>query len=277
MEAGFHVRSNSFPSRPHPQAAYVDEQLCRLRSSSSESASTSSSSIGHRLDDLRDLHESLDQLLRLPVTQQALSREQNKNFIEQLLDGSLRILDLCNMAKDSLSQTKECLMEIESILRRKRGDLTGEVKKYLASRRSIKKSLQKAVKSLKAYRNQYSSVDGSLSAFGEAEALTVSLFHSLFSLVSESSSTPPSSGKWTLVSKLMNQKRVACEGRAENEFAKIDSAFQTFIMEKKSEKWMKMEDVQSLERSAQDLEEGIESLFKSLMKYRFSLLNILGH
>ncbi|XP_010467457.1 PREDICTED: uncharacterized protein LOC104747511 [Camelina sativa] len=264
MAVSFHVRSNSLPSRLHPQAAHVDEQLARLRSSE-EASTSSSSSICQKLDKLQDLHESLDKLIRLPVTQHALSQEKNKKAVEQLLDGSLRILDFCNISKDALSQMKEGLMEIQSILRRKRGDLSGEVKKYLASRRSLKKSFQKVLKSLKVKQDQECN-DESLAVFGEAETITVTLFYSLFSFMSGSKSC----GKWSLVSKLMNQKKVSCCEVQENEFTRVDSEFQ-------SEKTLKIEDVQVLESCIQDLEDGLESLSKSLIKYRVSILNILGH
>ncbi|KAF8112694.1 hypothetical protein N665_0062s0045 [Sinapis alba] len=263
MAVSFHVRSNSYPSRLHPQAVHVDEQLTRLRSSE-ETSTSSSSSICQRLDNLQDLHESLDKLIRLPFTQHALPQEQNKKAVEQLLDGSLRILDLCNISKDALSQMKEGLMEIQSMLRRKRGDISGEVKKYLASRKSIKKSLQKVLKSLKVKQDQECNEE-SLAVFGEAEAITVALFDSLFCFMSGSKSC----SKWSLVSKLMNQKRVTCEAHT-NEFTRVDSEFQ-------SEKTLKMEDVQILESCIQDLEEGLESLSKSLIKYRVSILNTLGH
>ncbi|RID52853.1 hypothetical protein BRARA_G00288 [Brassica rapa] len=258
MAASFHVRSNSFPSRTHPQAAHVDEQLARLRSS--EEASTSSTySICKRIDNLQELHESLAKLICLPVTQHALAQGQNKKAVEQLLDGSLRILDLCNISKEALSQMKEGLMEIQSILRRKRGDLSGEVKKYLASRKFLKKTFQKVQKPLKLAR------DGeSLAVFGEAEVVTIALFDSLFSYMSGSKIC----GKWSLVSKLMSQKRVSCEAQ-ENEFTRVDSEFQ-------SEKTMKIEDVQILVSCIQDLEDGVESLSKSLIKYRVSILNTLG-
>ncbi|ESQ50806.1 hypothetical protein EUTSA_v10022833mg [Eutrema salsugineum] len=232
MAVYFHVRSNSFPSRPHPQAAHVNEQLARLRSS--EEASTSSTS--------------------------SISQEQNKKAIEQLLDGSLRILELCNISKDALSQMKQGLMEIQSILRRKRGDLSGEVKKYLASRKSSKKTLQKVQKYLKVAQ-----AEESLAVFGEAEPITVSLFDSLFSYICGSKSC----GKWSLVSKLLNQRKVSCEAQA-NEFTRVESEFQ-------SEKTLKIEDVQILESCIQDLEDGLESLSKSLIKYRVSILNTFGH
>ncbi|XP_022554045.2 uncharacterized protein LOC106434631 [Brassica napus] len=138
MSISFHARSNSVPSMQHPQAANVDEQLTRLRSSEAASSS-SSSSIYQRLSNLQDLHDSLDKMLRLSITNKALSQVQ----VEKLLDGSLRILDLCNVAKDALSQMKEGLKEIQSTLQRKCGDLSAEVKKYLAARNILKKSLQK--------------------------------------------------------------------------------------------------------------------------------------
>ncbi|CAH2051491.1 unnamed protein product [Thlaspi arvense] len=264
MAVSFHVRSNSFPSRLHPQAAHVDEQLARLRSSEEASTSSSSSSICQRLDSVQELHESLDKLICLPVTQHALAQDQNKKSVEQLLDGSLRILDLCNVSKDALSQMKEGLLEIQSILRRKRGDLSGEVKKYLASRKSLKKTIHKVQKSLKVtHAEDYE--EESLAVFGEAEAVTVSLFDSLFSYMSGSRSC----GKWSVVSKLMNKKKVTCEAQA-NEFTRIDSEFQ-------SEKTLKMDAVQILESCIQDLEDGVESLSKSLIKYRVSILNTLGH
>ncbi|CAH2051503.1 unnamed protein product [Thlaspi arvense] len=260
MAVSHHIRSNSFPSRPHPQAAHIDEQLTRLRSSDVASTSSSSSYICKRLDNIQELHESLDKLIRLPVTQHALAQDQNKKIVEQLLDVSLRILDLCNVSKDALSQMKESLMEIQSILRRKRGDLLGEVKKYLALRKSLKKTFQKAQKPLKV-----SQEEASLAVFGEAEAITIALFDSLFSYMSGSKTC----GKWSLVSKLMNQKKVTFDQAQTNEFSRVDSDFQ-------SEKTLKIEDVQILESCIQDLEDGLESLSKSLIKYRVSILNTLG-
>ncbi|EOA18585.1 hypothetical protein CARUB_v10007157mg [Capsella rubella] len=251
MAVSFHVRSNSYPSRQHPQAAHVDEQLTRLRSSET----SSSSSICQRLSDLQDLHDSLEKMIRLSVTNQALSQDQ----IEKLLGGSIKILDLCNLAKDGLSQMKESLKEIQSIVRRKRGNLSAEVKKYLASRKFLKKSFQKVLKSLKTSQNKN---NDALAVFGEAEAVTVALFESLFSFMSGSKAC----GKWSVVSKLVSQNKVTCEVEV-NEFTRVDHEFQT-------EKALKMEDVQNLESCIQDLEDGIESLSKSLIKYRVSILNI---
>ncbi|MBA0861116.1 hypothetical protein Goshw_024654, partial [Gossypium schwendimanii] len=77
MAASYHSRSNSLPSRQHPIASQIDDNLNRLRAS--QSASTSSS-IGHNLNGLQDLHECVDVLLQFPLTQQALAQEKQREM-----------------------------------------------------------------------------------------------------------------------------------------------------------------------------------------------------
>ncbi|XP_021801148.1 uncharacterized protein LOC110745377 [Prunus avium] len=147
----FHTSSNSFPSRPHPIVQEVDEHLCRWRSS--EATSTSSTSISHKLTGLQDLHNYVDRLLQLPLTQQGLAQEQNEKSTNELLDGSLRLLDVCSTTKDALLQTKECVQDLQLIMRRRRGGeseaLTTEVRKYLSSRKMVKKAIHKDMVNLK--------------------------------------------------------------------------------------------------------------------------------
>ena len=54
------------------------------------------------------------------------------------------------ITKDALLQTKECALELQSIMKRRRGGemgLTREVEKYLISREVIRKAIHKAWKS----------------------------------------------------------------------------------------------------------------------------------
>ncbi|KAL6211136.1 hypothetical protein ACLB2K_016364 [Fragaria x ananassa] len=146
----YHTRSNNFPSRPHTLFQEVDEHLCRLRSS--EARSTSSSTICHKLNGLQDMYGCVDRLLQLPLTQQSLAQEKHETRVTELLDGSLRLLDVCSSATESLLQTKECIQDLLSITRRRRaeefGILTTEVRKYLTSRKTVKKVLYKALENL---------------------------------------------------------------------------------------------------------------------------------
>lgn len=225
----FHTRSNSFPIRPHPVLQEVDELLCRLRSS--EATSASSSSISHKLSGLQDLHDCVDRLLQLPLTQQALAQEQNEKWANELLDGSLRLLDVSSSAKDAILQTKECVQDLQSIIRRRGGEtgLISEVRKYLTSRKMVKKEIQKAMKNLKGTENRstFSSLNKDDETFSvvsklrEVEAITLAVFESLLSFISGPKSQPSS---WSLVSKMMQSKKVACEEATEiNEFAEVDA------------------------------------------------------
>ncbi|XP_062175984.1 uncharacterized protein LOC133881035 [Alnus glutinosa] len=234
LTTSYHARSNSLPSRPHPLIPLVQEHLCRFKASE---ATSSSSSFSRNITGLQDLHDCIEELLLLPYTQQSLAQKQHERCINELLDGSLQLLDLSNTAKDALLQTKECIQELQSIMRRRRGcelALASEVRKYLTSKKVMKKATQ----------------------------------------------SKPSG--WSLVSKIMNSKRVACEEEATeaNEFTKVDGALLSVLMTRKfDDKHVENVQIQlkELEMSMQDLEGGLECLFRRLIKNRVSLLNILYH
>ncbi|XP_048447780.1 uncharacterized protein LOC125480732 [Pyrus x bretschneideri] len=270
-EMAFHTRSNSFPSRPHPIVEEVYELLCRLRSS--ESTSTSSS-ISHKLSNLKDLHDCVEKLLQLPLTQQSLAQEQNEKWTNELLDGSVRLLDVCATVKDTLSQTKECVQDLQSIIRRRGGEsaLTSEVTKYLTSRKMVKKAIHKAMVNLKGMKNRsaFSSPNKDeetiaiVSKLRDVEAVTREVFESLMSFISGPKSR-------SLVSKMMQSKKAACEIETEvNEFSQVDAALHKSADNAQNQ-------LEKLESCIQDQEEGLECLFRQLIKIRVSLLNILNH
>ncbi|XP_068323210.1 uncharacterized protein [Pyrus communis] len=275
----FHTRSNSFPSRPHPIVQQVDEHLYILRSS--EVTSTSSSSINHNLSSLRDLYDCVDRLLQLPLTQQALAQEQNERWTNDLLDGSLRLLDVCSTAKDAVLQTKAYVQDLQSIIRRTRGGeseaLTSEVNKYLSSRKMVKKAIQKAMKNLKGIdsKTTFSSLNNDqetvaiVGKLRDVEAITLAVFESLLSFISGPKSKP---GSWSIVSKMIPTKKVACEETEANEFAQVDTALHRTSKSNNAQNQLEM-----LESCIQGQEEGLDNLFRQLIKTRVSLLNILNH
>ena len=140
-----HFQSNSFPTRAHPLITEFNDQL-----SGSETTTSSSTSLFQKLIGLQDLHDSVDNLLLLPCKRD-LAKEQHQKWFNELLDGSLRLLDVCEFARDALLQTKECTREFQSTLCRRQGsrmELTREIEKYLASRKVVKRATQKALKSM---------------------------------------------------------------------------------------------------------------------------------
>ncbi|KAK8717202.1 hypothetical protein V6N13_044479 [Hibiscus sabdariffa] len=271
IQTGYHTRSNSFPSRSHPLTSEVDEHLSRL--ASSESASTSSL-LNHKLGRVQDLHDCIEKMLQLPFTQQMLSQEQQRECVDELLNGSLRLLDVCAMAKDALLQVKECTLELQSVLRRKRGATKGfsnEVRKYLTSKKAAKKAILRALKNLKHKENKQSTVaneTGSLiSLLKEVQAVTLKVVQSLlaFTFGPEKESQMI---RWSMITKLLHPKRVSSEGEEQmNEMEIADASLQSLATSKSD--MMQIEKVQNelkLSQSCiQDFEEGLEAHMEASM------------
>ncbi|TQE01755.1 hypothetical protein C1H46_012699 [Malus baccata] len=118
--------------------------------------------------------------------------------------------------------------------------------KYLSSRKMVKKAIQKAMKNLKC---------SSLNKDNETVAIGPK-------------SQPRS---WSLVSKMMQSRKVACKEETEaNEFTIVDATLHRSADNAQSQ-------LEKLESCIQDQEEGLECLFRQLIKTRVSLLNILNH
>ncbi|KAK2665706.1 hypothetical protein Ddye_004280 [Dipteronia dyeriana] len=275
----FHARSNSLPSRPHPFMSRIDEQLCRLRATEA-----SSSSISIRINGLTDLYDLVDNFLLLPETQATLAQERHEKQVDEVLDRSLRLMDVCGNTKDSLLKIKEETQELQSILRRRRGDeskLVIKVGEYLSSKKKANKVIRKSLKDLKSIC-VFSSLDNeatTINILREVDGVTFQVFDSLLSNISGSKLQSKSSG-WSLVSKSMKSKRITCEEATEvNGFEKVDATLSSLIGNKSGN--MNAENAQNvlgkLESCIQDLEEGFECLRRRLIKTRVILLNILNH
>ncbi|TYJ50162.1 hypothetical protein E1A91_A01G187200v1 [Gossypium mustelinum] len=265
-----HTRSNSFPlpSRPNLLVSEIDEHLNRLRDSE---ATSTSSSICHKLNGLQDLYDGVDKLLDFPFFQQELAQEQKKGPVDELLDGSLRLFDLCNTAKDILWQTKGSIQDIQLVMRR-RGcrevELVGEVRKYFTSRKVVQKTIYKALKNVKRVETKCI-----FSSLNDHETKAIYLF-TLISMPKERLKC----GSWALVSKLLYHNWIGCEqaGRRDiNEFENVDAALRSVMSQNmsKSENVEMPRQLKELELCVQELEDGLECLFKCIIKAKVSLLN----
>ncbi|XP_061352741.1 uncharacterized protein LOC133297591 [Gastrolobium bilobum] len=281
-------RSNSLPTRPHPLILLCNQHLGSLEAS--DETSSSSLLFSHKLTGLQTLHDCVEKLVLLPLTQEVLVQERQEKWVDELLDGSLRLLDVCTVAKDALLHTKECARELQSIIRRKRGgevEVTAEVRKFLASRKVVKKAILKALENLKVTvkkgkfspRNKDHQMVTLVSLLKDVEVITLSILESLLKFISGPAQSKPSN--WSLVSKLMLNKKVSCTQEAyQNEFSKVDAALQSFVfrMTTKSDNINHFQNqLENLESVIQDFVEGLETLFKRFIKIRVSLLNILNH
>ncbi|XP_074312851.1 uncharacterized protein LOC141648234 isoform X2 [Silene latifolia] len=262
-KVSYHARTISLPSAVHPVVEQLAEKLCRLRSS--QSASTSSSSLTNQLNGLKDLYSCVDVFLFLQLPQ-----NQQQKCVEETLDNSLRLLEICATSRDILTNSKEHLQDLQSVLRRRcNGELniTNEATKYLNNRKTAKKTIRKCLQSIKP-----SEINDDV--FTGVEQITFDIFKSLLSYLggAEMKSTR---SRWSVVAKLAHhrdEKVPSC-----SKFEALDDTLSVICQKKKNN----IEDLKTqmvdLEFDIQELDDILEALFRHFVKTRASLLNILSN
>ena len=298
MASKYHVRCISLPSRSHPSTLRLEEELNKLKTweqATSTSTSTSSVLICKGLTGLDELYKCMDDFLNMTSTQQVLSQNQHEKCVEELLDGSVRLLDICGITRDTMLLIKEHVRALQSALRRRKGDssIESNINNYISFKKKMKKDAKKLITALKQMENKWGSssqllaLDHHLSAvirvLGEVCVMNISIFQSLLMFLTVPVSKPKAT-RWSLVSKLMHKGVIACEVKQENvnEIEVVDAALSTLCKYASSEgadaekvqcAYKKLED---LEIGIEDLENGLECVFRRLVKTRASLLNIIS-
>nr|GME12773.1 uncharacterized protein LOC109167639 [Ipomoea batatas] len=253
-----HIRSISFPSRSHPSIQKVEEELNKLKtlqvSAAPEAATISSGLLG-----LEQLYKCMDDLLNLPQTLQALSQSQNQKWVDGILEKSVRLLDICGLARDCISQLKEHLRDLQSSLRRRKGD--SSITRYTSFVKKMNKDAKKSIAAIKKIDDEiegstpfdvHRDISAVIKALREASAVSTSIFQSVLLFLSVPVSKPKPS-RWSLVSKLVQSGRVACEYQHNNTC-----------------------NLETLEAQLEDIENKMESIFRCLIKSRSYLLNIIS-
>ncbi|KAK7360279.1 hypothetical protein VNO77_02262 [Canavalia gladiata] len=288
------VRSISLPTRSHPSTVGIEEELSKFRSR--EASSTSKvETICCGLSGLVELYKCIEDLLKLPLTQQALCQHQNEKWVNDLLDCPVRFLDLLAKTRDSILSMKASFEELQSALRRRKvGDLDMEsyLSTYWSLRRKMRKECTKSLLLLKQIDYSFGAsilldLNDHLSAvvrvLREASLITSSIFQSLVVfLASPVLKSKPN--KWAFVSRLMQKGVFACNNQQENinELEKVDFALNSLIIDNLS-KDVETEKIQSalgrleaLVAAIEEFENGLECLFKRLISTRMSFLNIFS-
>ncbi|KAJ1378704.1 hypothetical protein SESBI_47557 [Sesbania bispinosa] len=288
------VRSISLPTRSHPSTVRIEEELSKLKSW--EASSTSKvETIYYGLSGLAELHKCIEELLKLPLTQQALAQHKNEKWVNELLDCPVRFLDQLGKTRDAILLMKARVEELQSALRRRKvGDLDMEsnLSAYWSLRRNMRKECTKSLLLLKQIDESFGAsppldLNNHLSAvvrvLREASLITSSVLQSLVVFLS-SPVLRSKLNKWALVSRLMQKGVFACNDQHENinELEKVDFAVSSLVMEYPS-KGVEAEKIQSahgrleaLVVAIEGIESGLECLFKRLINTRVSFLNIFS-
>ncbi|RWW03444.1 hypothetical protein GW17_00033393 [Ensete ventricosum] len=285
-EKTFHVRSVSLPSRTHPTTLRVEEELHKLKpfleSSLASIASITNEVICNGLKDLAALYDGIEGLLHQPSIQQGLRCSNQTKALEEYVDGSIRLLDLCGIMKEAIVASKEHAQDLQLALRRRGDSSTGEkVQAYICSRKETQKTIRKCCKDLKqmdAKCRRVSSLTSEDSDFpvisrllNEARMITGFLLCSILqSLVMPKSKA----SRWPFASKAM---RVASKKDLLGVWHVDASLCAAALQDADAEKTMMgQKQLKAVEISLGDLENGLEQLFRRLIQNRVSLLNILS-
>ena len=285
-KSGYHSGSKISPAKPNLFLSQFNELLYKLESL--EGVSTSTQVISYKLKILAHFHSNFFKVICI---QQDIPKEQNEKLVELLLDRSLWMIDVCEIIRDVLMQTREGIQQLLLVFRRKlhEHDVAKEVSTHLNSRKIVKKELAKLLRTAesfgkKFYRDTSNKTEESISylqILDNSQSISVDVFKSLFSYISGSNAISEAS-KWSLVSKLIHLRHEPleeedCSNR--NKFEVVDSALH-MLSRPKTNAWMKNEQIEKLRDhledlrlSVLDLERSLECLCRFFMKSRVILLN----
>ncbi|KAF8749103.1 hypothetical protein HU200_010395 [Digitaria exilis] len=301
-----HLRSISLPTRPHCLVLKAEQELRRLRSHvSPPSPSPSAQALCALLQELGDLHEYVEEVLRLPTNWDALRLPRHRRLVDGELEGSVALLDLCGEARDGLAAAREKIRDLRSELRRRRllprsaanpnpplprGLMEACAAPLKKASRAIRRECggKRAAASAAAAAEVRDDSGGGaprpVAMLAEVRELTVSLLQSsvealLRQAVVIRPSTTTAASKWSLVSRALMYSRGMASGEDQGGARADDDepAFGDVKDVGNGDGLLKaQEQLQSLEGCIEGLEDGLERLFRNLIKTRVSLLNCVS-
>ncbi|KAK4791588.1 hypothetical protein SAY86_032001 [Trapa natans] len=296
------IRSISLPARSHPSTCPVEQELCKLRSweSAPDFSSSGFTLVRTGLSGIEKLYTCMDDLLGMGSTQQLLSR--HHRHVNELLDMSVTILDVCGTTRDLVSQVKEHVRELESAVRRRKAGSSMETTSadYANMRRKMKKDARRLMDSLRQQTDSrvyimiptetlpcdQQHLAAVVRVIREVNSSSISVLRSVLVFLSVSGPRPASGqSRWSAVSRLMLKGRGAVENEPQksealNEFELVGAAMGSMcLMRSGNKEAMRVlqKRFEELEIGIGAIEDGLEGMRRRLVKARATLLNIIVH
>ncbi|CAL9092830.1 hypothetical protein MUK42_21601 [Musa troglodytarum] len=279
----FRARSVSLPSRTHPIAVRVEEELRKLKTAATSMWSSTEKVCGG-LRGVGDLYNSVGDLLRLPSLERAVFSSAQKKRLEEELEISVVLLDLVDNMKGVLVAMKDHVQDLSLTLRRRGNKITqGKERRRSLSGKELQKSVNRCCKASKQMDERCGSFetldrDSDLSmvmrVLIESRDITLSVLRSVLHLLS----TPwqrQKGRRWSIISKAMQKRKVACENTHELSF---DSSLRCILNKDVDDGRIlhAQEQLMAAEDTIEALETELQSLLRRLIQCRVAFLNILS-
>ncbi|XP_025013576.2 uncharacterized protein LOC112535283 [Ricinus communis] len=284
------VRSISLPSRLHPNSLKIEAGLTRLKSASSLNP-LGVETLQTGLTRLAELFICIDELTHSPQTQQSLHHH-HLNQVEDVLDGSIGLIDVCSTARDMFLTMQEHIQDLQSALRRRGKDssIESNVQAYVSFRKRARKDIANSIRTLKrlekktvssptSYEEHHSSY--LIKVMKEVHAIAIGLFQSVMLFLSLPI-TKTSTGGWPLISKLIRSGFLGSDKDQKifNEVGRVDIALFSILGQIRKENARfdvqeMQERLKTLAASTQGIEAKLDCVFRCLIQNRVSLLNLV--
>ncbi|KAK9067434.1 hypothetical protein SSX86_014763 [Deinandra increscens subsp. villosa] len=278
------VRSISLSATPNLSTDSIKKELNGIETlvMSPSSCKPSLEAIYDGLMRLSRLYECTHELINLLCTC-------DKKWVEDLLDILVGFLDVCETMREIMSRYKEHVRDLECALRRRKGDssIESSIARYNSFRKTVKKDVKRLMASLK--RSMVAkSQDRHCEAHHEVVIKmvmeeTVSIFECLLMAFVMPNTQVPKTCKWSMVvSKLIQRTRVACEEHhyhQTNDIGSLDVVLhdRCVKVDRCSSWWNDACILEAMETQIGRIGDGLECIFRSLIRTRVSLLNIVSN
>ncbi|XP_058090720.1 uncharacterized protein LOC131237086 [Magnolia sinica] len=267
-EKPYHVRSTSLPNRSHPSISQLRDQLQSLKSWETQADRGTSAWLCAGLNQLKHMHDSLDDLLQLPQSQESLRR--GSYWVEQLLEDSLRFVDVYGIIRAALVSLKEEQLAAQVAIRR-RDD--SKISSFIKAQKKIQREMSKIVSVVRDIGRSdatitVSDADAELVVFvREVKAATVAVSVSVLCGVSWPSKSWKPLGSWVGL-----KRKAKMEDWMVREFE--EAGAENLGRWREDEK-RALRRLEVLEECIVGIEKESERVFRSLINARVSLLNVL--
>ncbi|XP_076927398.1 uncharacterized protein LOC143590948 [Bidens hawaiensis] len=271
-------RSISLPTRLHPTYLRVEAELNKLRAwevrygSSSETLTANTIQAG--LGGLSEVYRCVEELVYSSFTQRG-------ELLEDALDHSVKLLDACGIIKDAQQKMQEQALCLQLSLR-KRGQesrVEDEISSYLRLRKKLGKEVLSCTRSLKRSERKFEAVPSlkdyhskmEVKVFRELNLMTSRILRTLMVFLSSPRSTIKNTrGGCSFVSKLWPKEKMK---KIVSEVGSIDVA--PFCVHDTEDMTMAHRKLEHLVMSLGSTHAGLDVVFRRLIRYRVSILNVL--